>query len=66
MSWFTRVRNKPKKKPQKKTYYEVHLRWKSNPYIEEIRTHSYTAALRAIKTRFPGAYIGKIVRKKEN
>ena len=61
MSWFKNAR---KIEPKKRIYYEVHLRWESNPYIERVDTNSYTAAKNAIKARFPGAYIGKIVRKK--
>ena len=47
-----------------KSYYEIYLRWKGNPYIERIETNSYSAAIQAAKARFPGAYIGKAVRKK--
>ena len=57
MNWF--------KIATKKNYFEVHLRWKGNRYIEEIQTENYSAAVTAAKTRFPKAYIAKVVRKKK-
>jgi len=52
------------KKAKTNTFFEVHLRWKGHFFIEEIGTKSSQAAVTAAKARFPGCYIGKIVRKK--
>ena len=49
---------------KKKIFYRVHLRWQHNNFEETIETNSATGARNAIKARFPGCQIRKIVRHK--
>ncbi len=44
------------------TAWEVHFRWRSQQYVEVVVCSGMSAAVAAIKARYPGAYIGFVRR----
>ena len=54
MSWI--------KEAKKRVFYRIRLRWEGNNFEETIETHNSMGARKAIKARFPGCKIRKIVR----
>ena len=56
MSWIS--------KAKKKVFYRIRLRWEGNDFDETIETNSTVGARNAVKARFPGCLIRKIVRHK--
>ena len=50
---------------KKKVFYRVRLRWQHNDFEETIETNNSIGARNAVKARFPGCQIRKIVRHTE-